>query len=245
MTKNKQVIAKEIVFGVHSIIELLKAKKRKLYSIYTTKPTPKAWDKIEELLPSYTMIQYVDKKLLTKMTDSDDHQNIVGLASPFITRNKPFDPKKQKFLLLLDGIQDTKNLGAILRSAYCTNLDGVIVTQKGSSPINAAAIKSSAGLAEHMEILSATSASGAVQALKASGYNIYLATVDNSKNVTAVNYQFPLCVVIGNEATGISRSILNAGEHISLPQRNPDISYNASVAAGIIMFNIATKNKIL
>ena len=245
MTKNKQVIAKELVYGVHSIIELLKAKKRKLYSIYTTKPTPKAWEKIQELLPSYTMIQYVDKKVITKMADSEDHQNIVGLASPFITRSKPFDPKKHKFLLLLDGIQDTKNLGAILRSAYCTNMDGVILTQKGSSPINAAAIKSAAGLSEHLDILITGSAAAAVTALKSSGYHIYLATVDNSKNVTEVDYKFPLCIVIGNEATGISRSILNTGEHISLPQRNPDISYNASVAAGIIMFNIATKNHIL
>lgn len=245
MTKNKQTITKELVYGVHSIIELLKAKKRKLYSIYTTKPTPKAWEKIQELLPSYTMIQYVDKKVITKMAGNEDHQNIVGLASPFITRSKPFDPKKHKFLLLLDGIQDTKNLGAILRSAYCTNLDGVILTQKGSSPINAAAIKSSAGLSEHMDILLAGSASAAVTGLKADGYNIYLATVDNSKNVTEVDYKFPLCIVIGNEATGISRSILSSGEHISLPQRNPDISYNASVAAGIIMFNVATKSRIL
>lgn len=245
MVNNRQIIEKELVFGVHSIMELLKAKKRKLYSIYTTKPTPKAWEKIEELLPAYTMVQYVEKRVLNKMADSEDHQNLVGLASPFITRNKPFDATKHKFLLLLDGIQDTKNLGAILRSAYCTNIDGVILTQKGGAPISAAVLKSSAGLAEHMEIQQASSVAQAVQRLKETGYNMYLATVDNSKNVTTVNYQFPLCIVIGNEATGISKNILNSGEHISLPQRRPDISYNASVAAGIIMFNVATKHHIL
>lgn len=245
MSKPTQAVNKELVFGIHAILELLKAKKRKLYSIYTTKPTPKAWDKIEELLPKYTMIQYVDKKVLSKMADSEDHQNVVGLASPFVTRNKPFEASKNKFLLLLDGIQDTKNLGAILRSAYCTNLDGVIISQKNSAPISAAAIKSSAGLAEHMEILVAPSVNQAVQKLKESGYHIYLATVDNSKPVNTVDYKFPLCVVIGNEATGISKGILNTGEHISLPQKRDDISYNASVAAGIIMFNIAIKNNIL
>lgn len=245
MSKSAQPVNKELVFGVHAILELLKAKKRKLYSIYTTKPTPKAWDKIEELLPKYTMVQYVDKKVLNKMADSEDHQNVVGLASPFITRNKPFDANKNKFLLLLDGIQDTKNLGAIIRSAYCTNIDGVILGQKNSAPISAAAIKSSAGLAEHMEILIAPSVSQAVQKLKESGYHIYLATVDNSKPVNAVDYKFPLCVVIGNEASGISKGILHTGEHISLPQRRDDISYNASVAAGIIMFNIAIKHNIL
>jgi 23S rRNA (guanosine2251-2'-O)-methyltransferase len=245
MTSNKQNIIKEPIFGVHSVIELLKAKKRKLYSIYTTKPTPKAWDKIAELLPKYTMVQYVDKKVLTKMAGTEDHQNIVGLASPFQLRHKPFDAKKHKFLLLLDGIQDAKNLGAIIRSAYCTNLDGVIISEKASVAITAAAIKSSAGLAEHIDILPTSSVSQTVQALKKDGYHIYLATVDNSKPITAVDYKFPLCVVIGNEATGISRSILPSGEHIYLPQRREDISYNASVAAGIIMFNIATKAQIL
>lgn len=245
MSKSSLPASKELVFGVHAILELLRAKKRKLYSIYTTKPTPKAWEKIQELLPKYTLVQYVDKKVLNKMADTEDHQSIIGLASPFVTRNKPFDATKNKFLVLLDGIQDTKNLGAIIRSAYCTNLDGVIVSQKNSAPISAAAIKSSAGLAEHMEILVAPSVSQAVQKLKESGYHIYLATVDNSKPVNTIEYQFPLCIVIGNEATGISKSILNSGEHVSLPQRRDDISYNASVAAGIIMFNIAIKNQIL
>jgi len=245
MSKSTDAVNKELVFGVHAILELLKAKKRKLYSIYTTKPTPKAWDKIQELLPKYTLIQYVDKKLLNKMADSEDHQNIVGLASPFITRNKSFDANKNRFLLLLDGIQDTKNLGAILRSAYCTNLDGVIISQKNSAPISAAAIKSSAGLAEHLEILMAPSTSQAIQKLKESGYHIYLATVDNSKPINTVDYKFPLCVVIGNEATGISKGLLHTGEHIYLPERRDDILYNASVAAGIIMFNIAIKNNIL
>lgn len=245
MTKNKTTQQKEFVFGVHSILELLKAKKRKLYSIYTTRPVPKRWSKIEKLLPKFTQIQYVDKKILTKMTGTDDHQNIVGLASPFVTRKKPFDPKKQKFLLFLDGIQDTKNLGAILRSAYCTKIDGVVITQKSSSPLTAAAIKSSAGLAEHMEVIVVTSAAQAAQALKNSGYNLYLATVDNSESMLKVDYEFPLCIIIGNEAVGISKGVLGSGKHITLPQQNLDVSYNASVAAGIIMFNIATKHNIL
>jgi 23S rRNA (guanosine2251-2'-O)-methyltransferase len=245
MTKNKQVNDKEPIFGIHSIIELLKAKRRKLFSIYTTRPVPKRWSKIEQLLPKYVMIQYVDKRILNKLAGTEDHQNVVGLAAPFVVRKRPFDPKKQKFLLFLDGIQDTKNLGAILRSAYCANIDGVVVTQKGSSPINGAAIKSSAGLAEHIEIYITTSASQTALQLKKSGYSLYLATVDNSKSVVDVEYKFPICIVIGNEAVGISKGILGTGQHISLPQKNNEISYNASVAAGIIMFSIATKHKIL
>ncbi len=235
----------EVIFGIHPIIELLKAKRRKLHIIYTTKPAPKKWGQIAELLPKHIQVQPVEKAFLNRLAGTEDHQSVVALAAPFVTRKKHFDPKKHKFLLMLDEIQDTKNLGAILRSAYCTKVDGVIITQKGSSPISAAAIKSSAGLAEHMEIMLVSSASQAVAQLKASGYSLYLATVDNSKNMLDVEYQFPLCIVIGNEAMGVSKSILGSGQHITLPQCRSDISYNASVAAGIIMFNIATKYRIL
>lgn len=245
---NKQstpAVKDEVVFGIHPIIELLKAKRRKLHIIYTTKPAPKKWGQIAELLPKHVQVQPVEKAFLNRLAGTEDHQNVVALAAPFVLRKKSFDPKLQKFLLLLDEIQDTKNLGAILRSAYCTKVDGVIITQKSSSPINAAAIKSSAGLAEHLEIMVVGSPGQAVAQLKASGYSMYLATVDNSKSMLDVEYQFPLCVVIGNEAMGISKAILGSGQHITLPQARTDISYNASVAAGIIMFNIATKYRIL
>lgn len=245
MTNKKSDLPRELIFGIHPVIELLKAKRRKLHTIYTTKPTPKAWGKIAELLPNYVNVQYVDKKTITKLAGTEDHQGIVGWCAPFVTRNKFFDPSKHPFLLMLDGIQDTKNLGAILRSAYCTNINGVILTEKSSSPINAGALKSSAGLAEHLEIIVSSSPSHAVQQLKQAGYHIYLTTVDNSHDATKVNYQLPLCIVIGNEATGVSKGILDSGEHITLPQKHSDISYNASVAAGIIMFHIATQKQIL
>lgn len=245
MNKKKTAFVGELIFGIHPVIELLKAKKRKLQSIYTTKPTPKAWSKIIELLPSYVNVQYVDRKALSKMAGTDDHQGVVGWAAPYVTRGKPFDPQKQPFLLMLDGVQDPKNLGAILRSAYCTNASGVIVTERDSAPITATALKSSAGLAEHLDVMITKTPAQTLQQLKASGYHLYLMTVDESQNATKVEYQDPLCVIIGSEGTGISKSLLNLGQHITLPQRNSEVSYNASVAAGIILFEIAIRKKFL
>lgn len=235
----------EIVFGIHPIIELLKAKKRKIIVIYTTKPQPKSWDQISKLLPSYVNIQYVNKEALNKLANSTDHQNVVALAGPIQIRKKFFNSEKEKFLLMLDGIQDPRNLGAILRSAYCTGVNGVIITQHETSPINAVALKSSAGLAEHLEIYLTMSPKAAVQELKNAGYSIFLATLEKSQNALDIELNLPLCIVIGNEATGISKSILGSGEHITLPQKTPNISYNASVAAGILLFLTATKNKII
>lgn len=233
-----------MIYGVHPIIELLKAKKRKMQTIYTTNPEPKAWPEIAALLPSYVNIKYVAKDALTKIAQTADHQSVVALVAPFVIRKKFFDPKLSPFLIMLDGIQDPRNLGAILRSTYCSGLNGVILTSKSSSPLNAVAIKSSAGLAEYLEIYQANTVQNAIGELKTAGYNIYLATLDGT-DATKVTYEFPLCLVIGNEAVGISKNILGKGVKIKLPQVKSDISYNASVAAGILMFNIAHQKNII
>ncbi len=240
---NKKILSKntELIYGVHPIIELLKAKRRKLTIFYTTKPEPKAFKEIEPLLPRSIQMQYVARDILTKLAGTTEHQGVVAYATPLEIRKKFFDPKLHPNLLLLDGIQDVRNLGAILRSAYCTNVNGIILVKKNAAPLNATALKASAGLAEHLDIYSATSIGAAVQELKKAGYNLYLAVVQNGTDATTIEYKQPLCLIIGSEATGITPEVRKSGQLITLPQRNPDISYNASVAAGILLFLITRK----
>lgn len=240
--KTKTKIEYSYIFGVHPILEAIKAKRRPLHTIYTTRPTPKAWNQIQQVLPPRTQIQYVTREALDSMVGTIDHQGVVAAMSAFPIRKKPFDPAKSKFLLLLDGVQDPRNLGAILRSAYCTNVDGVIICKKQGAPLNAVALKSSAGLAEHLEIYEAPSVSAAVQELKQAGYALYLAAL-GGVDARTVTYQEPLCLVIGSEGTGISGEILKQGQKVMLPQKMADISYNASVAAGILLFSIASASK--
>ncbi len=240
MAKQKQKKAKsisgELIYGVHPIVELLKAKKRKLFILYTTQPTPKAFGQIEALLPKYPVdIKYVSRDKLTQLAGTSDHQSVVGVAAPFVYRKAPFDPQKQSFLLMLDGIQDVRNLGAILRSAYCTGVDGVIITHKGSAPLQAAAIKSSAGLAEHLHIQIVPSVQTIAKHLKDAGYHLYI-TNFKGENAAKITYEKPLCLVIGSEGKGVSPSIFKYGTQVTIPQRSKDISYNASVAAGIMLF---------
>jgi 23S rRNA (guanosine2251-2'-O)-methyltransferase len=152
MVRKKKQIKGELIYGINPLVELLKAKRRKLISIYTTKPVPKQWREIEEAMPTYPVqIQYVSRDVLTNMCGSNEHQGVVAWVQSFAFRKKSFDPEKQPFIVMLDSIQDPRNLGAILRSAYCTGAQGVVVTTKNSAPLNSVAIKSSAGLSEHLE----------------------------------------------------------------------------------------------
>ncbi len=235
----------ELIFGINPVVELLKAKRRKLISIYTTKPTPQAFNEIERLWPKYPVpIQYVAREILDRMVGTTDHQGVVAWTQAFPFRKVFFDPAKHKFLVMLDGVQDPRNLGAILRSAYCTGVDGAILIKRGGAQLTGIAIKSSAGLSEHLEIYQAQSAAAAMIDLKNAGYTVYLATFDG-KNAATCEYTSPLCLVIGGEGYGVTKTILSSGVHVTLPQKASDISYNASVAAGILLFLISTQKKMV
>ncbi len=240
MKKTKKAGAKQIydvVYGAHAIIELLKAKRRKLISIYTTKPLPKGWSRIERYLPQRIgNIQYISKDALSRMAGSDEHNGIVALVSPFRYAKNIFDPKKKPYILLLDSIQDVRNLGAILRTAYCVGIQGVVLCRKGGAAMTPAVFKTSAGLAEHLDIYVAPTMRAAIVDLKKAGYNLYMSVLDGGKNALEVDYKMPACLVVGNEAIGISREIAKEGELVTLPQIRQDISYNASVATGILIF---------
>ncbi len=245
MVRKKKDVKGELIYGIHPVVEVLKAKRRKIISIYTTKPVPKQWREIEKEMPKYPIpIQYVSRDVLANMAGTTDHQGVVAWVQLFPFRKKAFEPEKQPFVIMLDSIKDPRNLGAILRSAYCTGASGVIMTTRNSAPLNAVAIKSSAGLAEHLEIQQVSSAQEGLQMLSQLKYGIYLAML-NGKDATKQSYETPLCIVIGNEAIGISKSLSKFGTPITLPQKTADVSYNASVAAGILLFMIGTKHQLI
>ncbi len=234
----------EMLYGAHPIIEMLKAGKRKLVSIYTTKPLPKSWMRIEKYLPKNIQnIQYVERGVLDRMAGSIEHQSILAWVTPFKFHEKMFDPKKNPCILMLDSVQDVRNLGAILRSAYCTGVTGVILCRSETASLTPAAFKASAGLAEHLDIYYAASMQHAAQEAKKAGYTLYLAVLNGGKNALEVPFERPACLVIGNEASGIQPSLRKEGHLITLPQLRADISFNASVAAGILLFLLVNKSE--
>jgi len=241
--KKQRTIKKDIIYGAHPIIEMLKAKRRKLYSLYTRKPLPKAWNRIKPYLPDrVSNIQYVQKNVLDGIAQSVEHMGVVAMVSPFPFRAKMFDPAKHPYLLLLDGIQDVGNLGAILRSAYCCGVSGVVLCRSKSALLTPAVFKASAGLAEHMNIYVSASIKHAVFEIKNAGYKMYMSLM-NGQNVFDVDFKGPLCIVIGSESTGITKQIRADGTAITIPQKTSDISFNASVATGVILSVVSQKIK--
>ena len=229
--------ATEIVWGYHSVCEVLRAKKRKILKVYTLKQSPKSWLKIkEEFSGSKFDIQYASKDTLTRIAGSDDHMGLVATVMPFRYKKTAFNPEEHPFILLLDAIQDVRNLGAILRTAYCVGKVGVVLLRKNSASLTAAAIKASAGLAEHLDIYIASSLNAVCSQLKKSGYNFYITVVNGGTDVSKIELKRPTCLVFGNEESGINSKVWSKEKKIRLPQVDEKASYNVSVAAGIFLF---------
>lgn len=239
--KNNQI---DLVYGIHPIIEVLRAKKRKVYDLFIDKSRQKNISEILQQLPVYTKVSYCDKNKLDLLCGSSDHQSIAAYVSPFIYQKNFFKPTQFPILLFCDSIQDTKNLGALLRSAYCTNILGVVITEDLSVNITASAFKSSAGLAEHIFIYKSKNMKLALEEAVKNGYTIYLAAA-NGLNLDKVEIASPCGIVIGNEHIGINSVLYKFGTVISLRQKENCISYNASVAGGILLYNISSKLSLI
>jgi 23S rRNA (guanosine2251-2'-O)-methyltransferase len=152
--------------------------------------------------------------------------------------------KKYPLLLLLDSIQDPQNLGAILRSAECFGVDGVLITTHQSSPITETVEKTSAGAINHLKIAKVTNLNQEMKYLKENGFWIVGSTLsDKSQDYTKIDYKMPVALIMGNEEKGIRQLVAdNCDFLVHIPMKGKIQSLNVSVAAGIMLAEI-TRNQ--
>jgi len=232
------------LYGIHPIQELLRAKQRTIQKLFTTNPPPKVFTTIAPLVPRHISVTFCSREKLTALAGTDDHQGVVALVTPLPTRKSCFNIVQHPYILMLDGIQDPRNLGAIIRSAYCTAVDGIVIPHKQSAPLTAVVCKAAAGLIEHSTIYQPPSSIAAIQEIQAAGYAIYCAAAGGT-DIRTLSFTVPTCIVIGSEGTGITAPVRSYGTAIAIPQRNTHLSYNASVAAGIILLAVSSALKRL
>lgn len=149
--------------------------------------------------------------------------------------------KKNEFplLLLLDSIQDPHNIGAILRTAECSGVDGVIITTGSSAPINETVERTSAGAVSHVKIAKAGNLNNVISQLKNEGFWIVGTHVQTDRSYTSVDYKMPLALVMGNEEKGIRRLVAeNCDFLVKIPMKGKIDSLNVSVATGVLLFEI-------
>lgn len=177
-------------------------------------------------------------------SESTNHQGVVATiaCAEYSSIDRMFEFAKEKdvppFIIIADGIEDTHNLGAIIRSAEAAGAHGLIIPKRRSASLNATVYKTSAGAASVLPIARVANISDAIEQLKQRGMWIYGADMDGEQWDT-VNYDGNVAIVIGSEGRGISRLVKEKCDFlVSLPMLGRINSLNASVAAGIIMYEV-------
>ncbi len=157
------------------------------------------------------------------------------------------ESKKSQYplLLILDSIQDTHNVGAILRSADCSGVDGIIITKNNSAPINETVVKTSAGASEHVKITLINNLAQTIDELKQNGFWIVGSYLEGAKDYTKVDYKIPIAVIVGNEEKGIRKLTADKCDHlVRIPMKGKIQSLNVSVATGVLLFEILRQRHI-
>ena len=191
---------------------------------------------------AHVPVQEVEKTRLDEI--ALHHQGMIAFASAYqyatveemleLAKAKNEDP----FLILLDGITDPHNLGAIIRSAECVGAHGVIVPERRSVGLTPAAVKASAGAVEHLKVARVTNLNRTMEQLKKEGIWVYAVTMDG-QDYEQVDFSGGCALVIGSEGEGISRLTLEGcDKQVSLPMAGELDSLNASVAAGVMMYRV-------
>ncbi|HOP56908.1 MAG TPA: 23S rRNA (guanosine(2251)-2'-O)-methyltransferase RlmB [Bacillota bacterium] len=157
---------------------------------------------------------------------------------------KKIDPKDNPLVLMLDGIQDPHNLGAIARSAEAGGVKGIIIPQDRSVGINATVVKASAGAIEYMDIITVTNLVNTAEKLKEAGFWIIGTAADATVSYTEAYVDRPVCLVIGSEGKGMHRLLREHSDLlVAIPMVGKINSLNASVGAAILIFDILRRKK--
>jgi 23S rRNA (guanosine2251-2'-O)-methyltransferase len=187
-------------------------------------------------------VQRVPVERINRITRKN-HQGVVAFISaityqrvedvvPFL-----FEQGKNPLLVMLDGLTDVRNFGAIARTCECAGVDAVIIPAKNSVSVNADAMKTSAGALHTLPVCREQNLTTAIRFLKDSGFKIVAATEKGDYDYTKANYADPVCIIMGAEDTGVPYEHLSlCDEWIKIPMRGKIESLNVSVAAGVLIY---------
>lgn len=232
------------IYGIRSVIEAINSSKDIDKVFIQTGLKGALIGKLESLIRKNKInFSYVPTQKLDRLSKKN-HQGVVARISPikFLTMDQ-FGEKlaaiKNPFVLILDQVNDVRNFGAIIRTAEISGVDGIIIQNSSSAPINSDTIKTSAGAIFNIPICKVNHIKDAIYHLQSLDISIVSATEKSDKNIYDVDLKGPVAIIMGSEQKGISKSVLNlSDESVKLPVYGKIESLNVSVACGIFLYEV-------
>lgn len=234
-----------MIFGIRSVIEAVQADKDVDKILVKRDLQGDLAKELFALLKDRRIpVQRVPMERLDRLTRKN-HQGVIAFMSaityqrlediiPFV-----YEQGKSPFIVLLDGVTDVRNFGAIARTCECAGVDAIVIPEKGSVTVNADAIKTSAGALHILPVCKEKSINQAIRFLRQSGVKVVAATEKATLNYTASPYDGPVAIVMGAEDSGVSSENLRiCDEMVKIPQFGTIGSLNVSVAASVMIYEV-------
>ena len=234
------------IYGVQPVLEALKSKGGRAEKIWVSfgRSGTAVQRILEQAKQQKTPVSYKDRAALDAKAGTAKHQGVLALVSGIETLElEPFlrqlPKEKRRFIALLDEVQDPHNLGAILRTACASGVEGILLPKHRTCPLTPTAVKASAGAAEWVPLVRVGNAAEALRRIREDG--IFVLGADGSARDEIYDQDFcqDVCVVIGGEGKGL-RPVLKklCDGLVSIPMIGPIDSLNASVAAGVLFYEV-------
>ncbi len=241
----------EYIYGIRAVIEAIEAGKN-IDKVLMRKDL--SGDLARELnakIKEYGVVtQRVPVEKLNRIT-MKNHQGAIALLSPVEYQKlehlvpKFYEEGRVPLIIMLDGLTDTRNFGAIGRTADCTGVDAIVIPERNSVTVTPDAVKTSAGGLFYVPVCRERDILSAVRMLKDNGYRIVGATEKGAQDYTKADFTVPVAIVMGSEDTGISDAVLRLCDDLAaIPMLGNIGSLNVSVAAGVMLYEAVRQRKI-
>lgn len=231
------------VFGIRAVMEAIESGKE-IESLFIQRGlSGHLLQELKQVLKEYQIsYQQVPVEKLDRITRKN-HQGVIGVISP-ITYHRVeqlvpmiYEKGEVPLLLILDGITDVRNVGAIARSVECAGVHALVVPKRGSAEINPDAIKTSAGALYKIDVCREDDLAQTVRFLQESGIKVVVCTEKTEDTIYEQDYTGPLAFVMGSEDEGVSNSLLRIADGLAkIPMRGEIGSLNVSVASGVVLY---------
>ncbi len=235
----------EMIFGIRAVIEAVLADKEIDKILVKRELQGELSHELFDVLKGRDIpVKRVPVECLDRMTRKN-HQGVIAFI-PAVAYQRlediiPFvyEQGKNPFIVLLDGVTDVRNFGAIARTCECAGVDAIVIPMKGSVSVNADAIKTSAGALHVLPVCREKSIEEAIRFLQASGVKVYAASEKAYEIYTDIKYDGPVAIVMGAEDRGVSMDNLRICDSmVKIPQFGSIGSLNVSVAGSILIYEI-------
>jgi 23S rRNA (guanosine2251-2'-O)-methyltransferase len=238
----------EILYGLHPVEEALRSGSRKFDHVCVARERndQKLQRIIDACRESNIRLRFEPREELTRLAKTAAHQGVVAVVRTreFLELEDLFEGPAPRLLLALDGIEDPQNLGALLRTADASAVDGVILTERRAAPLSAVAVKASAGAAEHVRIARVVNLVRALEQLKER--NLWCVGLDERGTLDYDDYDFTsnTVVVLGREGDGLHDLVRKTCDHLlRIPMAGRVASLNVSAAGAVVLFEAARQRR--